>query len=167
MLNRYSLADHTVKVTFPEGFNVNGTNLGGLVLTFGGAGNNGIDGSFLGEIAVSRSRDTWTTEGDVTGSWVHNKSLDRTGTVTLNLRQISDDVVRLQMLANAFELNDSVGCQIIVFSKDTPVAQADDCYISKIPDQSFGDSAAMQSWGWTAGRVTFPRTDATWGNERA
>ena len=145
MINRYSLADHLVKVTLPANVIVGGVNIGGMVLEFGGPGNNKQTGSFAGEISVERSSDTWTTEGDPTGSWVHNKNLNKTGTVSLQLRQVADDVIRLQMLAQVFENNDFPGCNIEVFNGSDTVARAEDCYISRVPSQVFGDTAAMQT----------------------
>lgn len=164
MLNRYSLADHTVRVTLPDNLSMNGNNIGGMVLKFGGPGENGITGSMIGNISVARANDTWRTEGDATGSWVHNKSLDRTGNVTLNIRQVSDDIIRLQMLAQIYEAEDFPGCKIEVYCGDLVVARAEDCYITRIPEQAFGDTAAMQSWSWTSGRVTFPGT-TSWPTE--
>lgn len=165
MINRYSLADHLVKVTLPAGVLVGGTNIGGMVLEFGGPGNNAQTGSFMGEITVERTNDTWTTEGDPTGSWVHNKSLNKTGTVTMQLRQVADDIIRLQMLAQVFENGDFPGCKIEVFAGTDTVARAEDCYIAKVPPQVYGDTAAMQTWSWTAGRISYPCT-TTWPTER-
>ena len=165
MINRYSLADHTVKITFPDNLTVGGVNIGGTVLKIGGPGDNNTGGSFTGEITVSRSTDTWSTEGDATGSWVHNKSLNRTGSVSMQIRQISDDVIRLKMLSQVFETGDFPGCKIEVFSITDTVARAEDCYITKIPDQVYGENAAMQTWNWTAGRVSFPET-TRWPTER-
>lgn len=155
MLNRYSLADHTMVLTIPDELE----SFGGMQLKFGGPGNNGQEGSFVGAVTVERSATTWTTEADPTGSWVHNKTLDRSGSVTLQLRQVSDDVIKLMMLAQIYEKTDRSirGCTIVIFAGKDPVARADDCYISKIPAQVFGETAAMQDWGWTAGRVTFPQ----------
>lgn len=166
MINRYSLADHLVKVTLPANIQYQGADLGGMVLQFGGPGNNNNNGSFMGSITVARSTNTWSTTGDATGSWVHNKTLDRTGTVSLDLRQVSDDVIRLQMLANIFETQEvQEGCRIEVYSGNVTVAVADDCYITKIPNQVYGDSAANQTWEWTSGKVTFPAT-TSWPKER-
>ena len=167
MVNRYSLADHTVKITLPENLRVGGVDLGGRVLTSGGPGQNGQDGSFTGSITVRRANPTWNTEGDPTGSWVHNKTLNRTGSVELSLRQVSDDIIRLQMLASIFESdqNGTRGCLIEVYSTDKTVAKAEDCYITQVPDQVFGESAENQSWTWTSGRVTFPQT-TDWPKER-
>ena len=165
MINRYSLADHLVKVTLPAGVLVGGTNIGGMVLEFGGPGNNAQTGSFMGEITVGRTNDTSTTERDPTGSWVHNKSLNKTGTVTMQLRQVADDIIRLQMLAQVFENGDFPGCKIEVFAGTDTVARAEDCYIARVPSQVYGDTAAMQTWSWTAGRISYPCT-TTWPTER-
>lgn len=159
MLNRYSLSDHTVQVQIPDGL----AGFSNKVLTFGGPGNNGQDGSFVGNITVARNANTWSTEADATGSWVHNKSLARNGSVTLQIRQVSDDIIRLIMLARTYENDDRAykGCTITVNAvrngNPVIVASAEDCYITKIPNQEFGDTAAMQTWEWTAGRVTFPQ----------
>lgn len=168
MINRYSLADHTVKITLPDDLYMGGTNLGGKVLTIGGPGQNGQDGSFVGSIGVGRTNDMWSTTGDPTGSWVHNKNLDRTGSVTLSIRQVSDDVIRLMMVSNVFEQDsdrNGKGCKIEVFSGADVVARAEDCYITKIPDQNFGETAENQEWAWTAGRVTFPM-QTNWPSEK-
>lgn len=160
-VNRYSLSDHTLKMTFPT-YNTNANGLGrisGLQLQFGGAGNNGQQGSFVGSISVARSTTTWTTAGDPTGSWVHNKNLDRTGTITLNLRQVSDDVIRLTTIARILEndMSEAAGFKLEIFSSNKPVAIAEDCYISQVPNQEYGDTAADQSWTFTCGRITFQR----------
>jgi hypothetical protein len=162
MINRYSLADHTVKIAFPNQLlAVSGTTASGnRVITLGGPGEDGISGSFVGQITVARAAETWSTEADATGSWVHNKTLDRHGTVTINIRQVSDAVIQLQMLSQAYESHDlSVGgMSIQVYSGNNLIANCDDCYIVKIPDQDYDERAKEQSWSFTAGRITYPVT---------
>ena len=160
MVNRYSLADHTVVVTMPTITNIPGLDsISGKQLYFGGPGQNNLDGSFMGSISVSRANDTWSTEGDSTGSWVHNKNLNRTGSVQMTIRQVSDDIIYLMMIAQMFEnYHISQGMDIEIFNGDLTVARAEDCYLTKIPDQIYGESAATQDWVWTSGRVTFPQT---------
>ena len=160
MVNRYSLADHTVVVTMPTFSGIPGMDeISGKQLKFGGPGQNNQDGSFIGSITVTRENDTWSTEGDATGSWVHSKSLNRTGSVRLSIRQVSDDVIYLMMIAQMFE-NFSLphGMDIVVFNGGERVAEAEDCYLTRIPEQVYGDTAVTQDWGWTAGRVHFPQT---------
>lgn len=159
-INRYSLADYTVKITFPDDLMSGVTKIGGKVITIGGPGETGLEGSFIGEIKIERTSDQWTTTGDPTGSWVHNKNLDRTGKVTLNIRQVSDDVVLLSMLSAIYEKDDRAtkGLTITVFAGKTKVATAEDCYIVKIPALSFGATAEERVWDFTAGRITFKET---------
>lgn len=144
MINRYSLADYTMAVDIP----------GRDTLTFGGPGENQL-GSFIGQIAVSRNAEMWTTEGDVTGSWVHNKSLNKTGTISMQIRQISDDVIRLFDIARTYENSDSseIGATITISRGTDTVLVGNDCYLTKMPDQVFGDAAEMQTWVWTCGQI--------------
>lgn len=160
MINRYSLADHRVVVTLPENFYIGSVNVGGKQIVFGGAGETGMEGSFMGQISITRNSEMFTTTGDVTGSWVHNKSLDRTGTVELQIRQISDDVVKLRMICMALEEAEtqSDGILIEVYNNDDLVEKAEDCVIQKQVDDVLGESADNQTWTWLAGRVTFPQT---------
>lgn len=155
MINRYSLAEYTMKVTVPA--DVTGSE---VVLTFGGPGENQL-GSFIGQITVARNNDTWSTEGDATGSWVHNKSLNRTGTISLQVRQVSDDIIRLITLARLYENSDpETGCLIDIYRGTTPVEQGIDCYLVKVPDQVKGDTAEMQTWQWTCGKIEFKYPNA-------
>lgn len=151
MINRYSLAEYTMKVIVP-GFE--------KPLTFGGPGNN-QSGSFIGQITVSRNVDTWTTEGDATGSWVHNKSLNKTGTVSLQIRQVSDDIIKLITLARLYENTDpETGCNIFIYRGDQAVETCTDCYLTKVPDQVMGDTAEMQTWQWTCGKIEYNQSNA-------
>lgn len=144
MINRYSLADYTMTVDIP----------GYGALTFGGPGENQL-GSFIGQIAVSRNSEMWTTEGDVTGSWVHNKSLNKTGTISMQIRQISDDIIRLFDIARTYEGSDSseIGATITISRGTQTVLTGKDCYLTKMADQTFGDAAEMQTWVWTCGQI--------------
>ena len=162
--NRYSLADHIVVITLPDD-NQEVLERSGLKanapITIGGPGQNGNEGSFVGSIKVSRKEDLWDTQGDPTGSWVHNKSLNRTGNVDIDINQISDDVIRLSMICNAYEaIQGAVGGLTIevinAFNLDLPsIAVCSDCLITKIPDQNLGEKAEEQGWSFTCGRVMF------------
>ena len=155
-MSRYSLADYRVTI---EGL------LPGISdpirITIGGAGENG-EGSCLGEIKVTRNTELWNTVADATGSWVHNRNLDKTGTVELSLRQVSDDVVRLIQLCSSYEnvTSDATGLTITVSPSHSYSVKAEafcnDCFPVKVPDQVFGDTAAEQSWVFTCGQVKFP-----------
>ena len=158
--SRYSLADYRVTVHIPA---ING--LAEEEITIGGPGEN-REGSCVGEIKVTRRAELWTTEGDPTGSWVHNKNLDKTGTVEINLRQVSDYVIKLMMVCAAYESTDSGDGLTItvnpVISEGTDnFITCNDCYIQKIPDQDYTDTAKEQQWIFTCGQVLFTPTLAT------
>lgn len=156
MINRYSLADYTMAVKVPTAV------IGGEIesLKFGGTGNN-QSGSFIGQITVTRNVDTWSTEGDATGSWVHNKSLNKTGTVSLQIRQISDDIIKLITLARLYENSDpEEGCLITIYRGDKIIETCTDCYLTKVPDQVMGDTAEMQTWQWTCGKIEYNESTA-------
>lgn len=162
--NKYSLADYQISVTLPSGGNAQALlERSGLQndspIFIGGAGENGLDGSFVGTISISRSKEVWSTEGDSTGSWVHNKNLDRTGEIKVDITQVSDQIITLAMICNAYQnLQETVGGLLLTVrnaydSSLPPIAVAYDCYIKKVPDQDFGDSAKQQSFVFTCGRI--------------
>lgn len=158
--SRYSLADYQVTVKIPA----IGTGQAETI-TIGGPGENG-QGSCVGEISVTRNSNLWTTEADATGSWVHNKNLDRTGIVRINIRQVSDIVIRLIQVCMAFESADIDSTNGITITVNpvlnnegtTQFITCNDCFITKIPDQAFGPTAAEQSWEFTCGQVLFGPT---------
>ena len=135
-LNRYSLADYQLTVTFDTSV-ISGTS-GESTIVIGGVGQNNM-GSYVGDITVKRTTDLWKTEGDATGSWVHNKDLNRTGTIDVEITQVSDQVVQLVYLCTAYEsVSDAVeGLQLIITNtaSEKTIATAIDCYIAKIPDK--------------------------------
>lgn len=164
-INRYSLADYKMVITFPSNFNNTrlGTTTGvstlGGQISIGGPGDN-QDGSFVGNISVRRNKELWTTEGDATGSWVHNKNLDRTGEVDVDITQISDQIITLCYLCDAYdsvadEINEGLKIEIINAMSNDTIASATDCYMKKIPDHKFGNTADKLTFSFTCGRVIF------------
>lgn len=155
----YSLADYSLSVTIPA--------VGDLpeeTFKVGGPGDTG-NGSCVGQIVVSRNQNLFETEGDVTGSWVHNKSLNRTGTITVDIRQVSNYIVRFILACNAFEKDQNrTGGMTITLTPafntepNSQIMTATDCFFQKVPDQNFGPSAQMQSWVITCGRIDFTPT---------
>lgn len=163
-VNRYSLTDHIVTIKIP---NTNGILKGvpeDLAFSIGGPGETG-QGSFVGSIKVTRNKEAFTTDGDVTGSWVHNRNLDKTGTVSIEIKQVSNTIIKLIKICNAYEsirnsedmyfggfegltitVSDSTGNQFI---------NCTDCMITKIPDQNFGETAELQTWEFTCGYISY------------
>ena len=116
----------------------------------------GGQGSYLGSIRLSVKTDLWTTKGFATGAWVHDKSLDRTGTCTVNLHQLSDEVIKFIKLCNIYYGGDYNGCTLSVSDTNgNKVASCEDCYIQKPADQEFADTSADQDWIFTCGKVSF------------
>lgn len=165
MINRYSLADYQVTIEVDESAP---EAIAGTKISIGGPGEvvnstNGLKGnvgSFVGSVTLKRNKELWETEGDRTGSWVHNQNLDRTGTCEIEIRQVSDMVVKLSQLCAIFEdVSSSIkGLTITVNSTSASggtVAVCNDCYIQKVPDQAFGETAALQTWTFTCGQVIF------------
>lgn len=156
MTNRYSLSDYTFVITLPAG----GITYGSTTLTgqlkLGGPGNNN-NGSFLGDVSVTRKELTWNTSGDYTGSWVHSKNLNRTGTITLNINQVSDDSIRLYMLTNVYENNAAVteGLAIEIIKDGQSVVKATDCMVTKPADLPIGGTAANLRWEFSCGKVEY------------
>ncbi len=169
-VNRYALADYEIAITFPNSLSYGtGTTATSFVeksgvendkpIVIGGPGENGIDGSYTGSITVKRNKELWTTEGDATGSWVHNKNLDRTGTISVDITQVSDQIVTLTYLCSAYEsVQDSIGgleIEIKNIATNETVASGIDCYITKIPDHNFKETADRFTFEFTCGRVMF------------
>lgn len=152
----YSLSDYILSVTIPaignnpeQKFNV------------GGPGDTG-NGSCVGQIVVSRNQNLFETEGDPTGSWVHNKSLNRTGTITVDIRQVSNYIVAFILACNMYEKTQTrTGGMTITLTPafndeaNSPIMTATDCLFQKVPDQNFGPTAQMQSWIITCGRIDY------------
>lgn len=164
MTNRYSLADYILTLTIPNNSKIDDS-IRGQQFSIGGPGiENGGKGSFLGQIQLTRNTNAWSTEGDATGSWVHNKNNDKTGTCVVDIRQVSDMVIKLSQICAIFEkIQDDVeGLQLQLtsaynnsISGTNIIATCVDCYIQKQADLAFSDSAQVQSWTFTCGQIFY------------
>lgn len=161
-LNRYSLTDYVLSVKVPdelrEVFLIGDDTIDSAsnVISIGG------DGSFVGSITVETPNAQWTTEGDATGSWVHNKSKNQVGTISVSINQISDKVLLLERLYTTYYGADTVTEGLtLTLSKATgngnqqPVCTGTDCYLASRPSFEAGSTAANRSWSFTCGRITF------------
>ena len=162
--NRYSLTDYILTLTIPDNQYIP-ESIRGQQFSIGGAGiEAGGVGSFLGEISLTRNKDAWETEGDYTGSWVHNKNNDKTGECKVQIRQVSDMVIRLAQICSIFEsIQENVpGLKLQVtsayvdnLSGTNIIATCNDCYIKKMADITFGDTAQLQDWTFTCGQIFY------------
>lgn len=161
-MTRYSLTDYILSVKVPD--ELRDVFLGtddtidakSNIISIGG------DNSYTGSISIQNNPQMFTTEGDVTGSWVHNKSKNQTGTIHISINQVSDKVLQLVRLYQTYYASDTIteGLTLTV-SKATgngnqeSVCVGTDCYIQQRPDVSYGDTASTQEWVFTCGRVSF------------
>lgn len=160
---RYSLTDYILSVKVPEELrdvfieDSNDTiDAASNIISIGG------DGSYTGSINVTTNTAQFTTEGDATGSWVHNQSKDKTGTIRVTINQVSDKVLLLVRLYQTYYAsNTTTEGLTLTISKATgngnqeSVCVGTDCLIGKIPDIDFGQTADNQDWNFTCGRITF------------
>lgn len=166
MTNRYSLADYIVTIKLPSANALPSeyANLANKEIKIGGPGESiGSIGSFIGQISITRSNNQWDTNGDVTGSWVHNQNLSKVGTVEIQINQVSDNVIRLIQLCNIYNttsIREGLSITVTPATGESTTTYADcvDCYPTKIPNQVFGSTAANQTWSFTCGMVNFPVT---------
>lgn len=165
MIHTYSLADYQLTIGLSDSIASRlglRDSYGNLLTNFsiGGPGENG-EGSFVGQIVVNRTANLFTTTGDATGSWVHDKSLNRTGTITIDITQISDDVVTLVQLCQIFESVQSnmPGLELTINSVASSTAATmvtgRDCYIQKLPDLTLAETAGKLSWAFTCGQIIY------------
>lgn len=154
---RYSLASHSVKIVSnkPE------------FITLFDKIQIGGEGNAIGAINVAYDNAMWNTKGYATGAWVHEKNLSRVGKVTISINQLSPTVTKFITCINYFygdapknELdNNSIeGLTLTVMQGINQIALCEDCYITQIPSQDFGESSADQSWVFTSGCITFGTT---------
>lgn len=165
MIHTYSLADYQLTIGLSDSIAAKlglRDQFGNLLTNFsiGGPGENG-EGSFVGQISVQRSRELFSTTGDPTGSWVHDKNLDRTGTISIDITQISDDVITLVQLCQIFESVQSSmpGLELtinsVASSAGNTMVTGRDCYIQKLPDLTLGETAGRLTWSFTCGQIVY------------
>lgn len=146
-MKRYSLADYILSVEIPEdlGFGVTSVSIGG-------------EGSYLDKISIEGGNEIFKTTGDSTGSWVHTKNLDMTGSVEVSISQMSDKVALLKSLLTVYKSASSSidGMTLTLRDNDNnTIAICYDCLLTGYPSQDFGESPGSQSWSFTCGKVTF------------
>lgn len=147
----YSLSDYIVSIK-PGDQTPNDRELNSAFGTISIGG----EGSYVGSVKASQTNDIFTTKGYPSGDWVHNKSLDRTGTVEIGLNQLAEKVGVLVRLVNFYFLDDYSGCTITIDNKEGRcVCKAEDCLPVKPADQEYGAEAADQTWTFTCGKVSF------------
>lgn len=116
----------------------------------------GGEGSATDTITISLENQIWKTDSFATGAWVHNKNLSRVGTAQISISQLSDNVAKFKQMCNIFYNGEYDGFTLsLVDNTGNKVCTCVDCYLTKIPDQEFKETAQTQSWTFTCGEITF------------
>lgn len=150
---RYSLASHTIQ--FVSTNNEIKSLIGNIRI--------GGEGNAVGSISVAIDSTLWTIKTYATGAWVHEKNLNRSGSVTMSISQLSPAIAKLITLCNMFygpsnnasDKNDIDGITINIMEGSKQLAICEDCYPTKIPSQDFNETSSDQNWEFTCGRITF------------
>lgn len=159
---RYSLTDYILSVKIPDELldvfvtDSNDTDEANNRISIGG------DGSYLGSIKVAMNKDQWSTEGDATGGYVHSKSKDKTGKVSLELNMLTDVVLKLTRLIETYDSADTTTkgltltiSKAIGAGNSTDVCNCVDCYVVKHPDGDWQDTAKTMTFDFTCGVITY------------
>lgn len=149
---RYSLANYTLAITLPSELATILGLTGSESLVVGG------EGSYSDTFAVELDNDMFSTKGDATGSWVHDKNLSRVGKAEISLNQLSDRVAKFKKIVNIYYQSgtDYDGVNLsLVDNQGNEIANCVDCYFIKIPRQEFGQESGNQTWSLTCGQITF------------
>lgn len=149
---RYSLANYTLAITLPSELATILGLTGSESLVVGG------EGSYLDTFVVELDNDMFSTKGDATGSWVHDKNLSRVGKAEISLNQLSDRVAKFKKIVNIYYQSgtDYDGVNLsLVDNQSNEIANCVDCYFIKIPRQEFSQESGNQTWSLTCGQITF------------
>lgn len=144
---RYCLADYILTIYIPSDINF-GENL----IKIGG------EGDYLSSITVSITEDNYSIVTDNSGNWLYNRNLARNGKLSISLQQVSDKVAQLKTLFYLMYNNQSLSEGLNITLTDNLgnlIVTCEDCVITKIPDQTFGQESATQDWSLLSGRITF------------
>lgn len=145
---KYSLSKYIATISIPTAL---ANSFGLSSISVGGSG------SYTDSITLNFNDDMWKVEGDVTGSYVMNRSDNKTGTIELSVSQVSDRVRQLITLCNIYKSSDQIdeGLTIEVRSTNgTMIATCLDCMPQRIPSQVMGQTAANQTWTFVSGEIT-------------
>lgn len=155
---RYSLADYILSIKIPD-------SLRGIFTSTDNESDNRIsiggDGSYLGSIKVS-TEEIYKVEGDATGSWIHTKSKNKTGSLSVEISQLADSTLKLTRLFETYFSADTIteGLTITISKavgsgNSSDVCTLIDCYISQMPDGSWEESAKTMEWKFVCGKITY------------
>lgn len=149
---RYCLANYilAIDITDPEARTIFGD-----TITIGG------NGSYLDNITISRTNNIYEVAGDNTGSYIFNKNLNKTGTITISINQLHDNITIFKRLVNYCYEHDMEPLTISLRTNNSnplnieTIATCTDCLLQGTPNQSFGNTATTQIWTFICGIIDF------------
>ena len=142
----YSLANYKLSISINDVV---------LRTAFGSALTVGGNGSQLESMTVSPNANIFDIESYATGGYVFNKSYDRSGSVSVTLNQLSDEIGKFKNLINMYYSGDYGALTIVLTNNENEkVIECVDCLPTKIPDQQFQSTAQTQTWGFSVGKIT-------------
>lgn len=142
----YSLANYKMTITSSD---ANIKRIFGEAMTIGG------NGSYVGSFSVNISTSIHGVSGYNTGGYVFSKNYDRTGTISVNLNQLSDEVSKFKNLIKLYYSGDYDTLTIVLTNNENEkVVECIDCLPQSIPTQSFGTEASNQTWSFVVGKIT-------------
>lgn len=122
----------------------------------------GGQGSFLESFSFSGSDNMYQVQGDSMGSYVHNKSLDRTGQCSITINQVSDlNKIFLTFLNSCLVsdvtpnegLTDESVTITLSDANSKLVVTCNDCYLKGRPTLSLGGTATTRTWTFECGEI--------------
>lgn len=140
----------------------------------------GGQGSMIGSVTVSRKNDRFSAEGDATGGFVINETLDSTGTCVISIKQFAPLVSTLTNLFQAYDLeyqNDNIdnsdqeattnlnldntlnnSASIQLYYMGTLVASCEGCYLN-MPELTMEEENGSRDFTFECGSVKFETLD--------
>lgn len=141
MVKQYSLLDFSLSITFKKNrYNIP---IGGV-------------GSYLGSIKVAKATDNITKTVDATGSGVFAYSHDHSGTVDIEISQVSNKVATIINRAMKWYHSETNGdwknglLDIVIMKNGRKVLDATSCMLTKMPDLEIGNEVAMRTFSFQA-----------------
>lgn len=143
----YSLANYKLTLTSSDPV---------VIQTFGESVSIGGQGKKVGSISIKQDNGPFSLKSYPTGGYYYDKSLDRSGSITIDLSQLAEEVAKFKTLINLYYSGEYDGFTIVLTNNENiKVAECIDCLPTDIPQQSFGESARDQSWTFATGQITF------------
>ena len=140
-VKQYSLLDFSISITFKKKtYNIP---LGGF-------------GSYLGNISISKNTDNISTTVDSTGSGVFSFSADNSGTIEIEITQVSDKISQIiQNMQNYYQSTVSGDWKnalvdITIHKNAIPIIEATNCMLVKMPDWTAGPEVSTRTYSFSA-----------------